>query len=85
VAWEVYIVRTQSGRLYTGIAKDPDKRFMEHLEDRKKGAKFFRFDPPEKIVFRKKKKSRSEAQRLEYQIKSLSRREKLELLHPANS
>ena len=78
--YEVYIVETMSGKLYTGIAKDADKRFDEHLNDKRKGAKFFRSDPPKKILFRENGQNRSEASKLEARIKKLSRAKKIELI-----
>jgi putative endonuclease len=78
--WDVYVIQTRSGRLYTGIALSKEKRFLEHKNDPKKGAKFFRSDPPLKIVYSEKKKNRSEATKREREIKSLSRKEKLILI-----
>ena len=50
-SWFVYMILTRKGRLYTGVSTDPERRFIEHLCDPKKGAKFFRSDSPEKIVY----------------------------------
>ena len=49
--WEVYMVRTVSGKLYTGITIDLARRWDEH-SGTARGAKFFRSDPPEAIVYR---------------------------------
>ena len=76
--WTVYIVETESGKLYTGIALDPEKRFEEHRSG-KKGAKFFRMDPPKKIVYREEYPNRSAASQREYALKQLSRSDKLDL------
>ena len=46
--WEVYMIETKSGKLYTGITNNLDHRFAAHLDGRK-GARFFRFSSPEKI------------------------------------
>jgi putative endonuclease len=51
VQWYVYIILTAKEKLYTGISRDPERRFFEHLLDVKKGAKFFRSDSPQKIVY----------------------------------
>ena len=77
--WEVYIIQSESGKLYTGITNDLNKRFKDHLET-KKGAKFFRLSKPEKIVFRETYPNRSEAQKAEIKIKKMSRAQKLELM-----
>ncbi len=78
--WFVYIIETEKKRLYTGIAKDPEKRFFEHLFDRKKGAKFFRSDVPERIVYVKKCSSLSNALKEEIAIKKCSKIQKLQLI-----
>jgi putative endonuclease len=77
--WQVYIIQTESGKLYTGIARDRLKRFEEHLSS-KKGAKFFRIEKPKKIVYWEQHKNRSEASKRERKIKSLSRQQKLQLI-----
>ncbi len=77
--WWVYMVRTRSGRLYTGITTDIERRFAEHRSDTRRGARFFRADPAEAVVYREAAVSRSAASRREAAIKQLPRREKLRL------
>lgn len=77
--WEVYIIETTSGKLYTGITNHLDQRFNDH-QSGKKGAKFFRISKPKSIVFREKHPNRSEASKRESAIKKMSRAEKLELI-----
>ncbi len=77
--WEVYIIQDSSGRLYTGITNDLERRFVEHKRG-KKGAKFFRLSSPEKILFREKHMSRSEASKREAAIKKMSRANKIALI-----
>ena len=48
--WFVYVILTKKDKFYTGISTDPERRFVEHLCDRKKGAKYFRSDSPVVIV-----------------------------------
>ncbi len=75
--WWVYMVETESGKLYTGITTDVERRFAEHCgSSAKSGAKFFRTDKPKKLVFREASKNRSEASKREAGIKKLSRRDK---------
>lgn len=78
VAWEVYIVRATNGALYTGIARDADRRFEDHANGR--GAKFFRVSEARDLIFREKHESRGEAQRREAAIKRMRRAEKLALI-----
>ena len=73
--WEVYIIRTQDGKLYTGISTDVERRFAEH-QSGKKGARFFHLSPPDKIVYREKVSGRSEALKRERKIKSMTKKEK---------
>jgi putative endonuclease len=77
--WEVYIIRTKSDKLYTGITTDLDRRFQDHLEG-KKGARFFRISDPKEVVFRESHSNRSKATKREIQIKKMSRKEKEVLL-----
>lgn len=74
--YHVYIIETEKGRYYTGIARAADVRFEEHLQHPKKRAKFFRSDSPKTIVYCECQPDRSTAQQREYAIKQLSRRQK---------
>jgi putative endonuclease len=81
--WWVYMVQSRQGKLYTGISTDVERRFAEHQqvpEGGKKGAKFFRSDPPKAVVYRECCADRSQASRREAAIKKLSRKQKLDLL-----
>jgi putative endonuclease len=77
--WEVYMIQARSGKLYTGITNDLDRRFAAH-QSGQKGARFFRFSCPEKILFRESHPDRSSASKRESAIKKLNRPEKLKLL-----
>ena len=77
--WDVYIVETENGKLYTGITTDLDRRFGEHRAS-PRGAKFFRFSSPIRIVFREVHADRAGATSRERQIKRMSRTEKLRLV-----
>lgn len=76
--WEVYIIETLSGKLYTGITTDLDRRFEDHQRGIK-GARFFRFSGPKKIVYRESHPNRSKATKREIAIKKMSRKAKLAL------
>lgn len=67
--WYVYVILTSKGKLYTGISTDPERRFVEHLCDRKKGAKFFRSDSPVVIVHLEEFETLSDALKREITIK----------------
>lgn len=76
----MYIIETASGKLYTGISTDPQRRFREHCEGRSRGAKFFRTDQALGIVYKEKAPSRSAASRREAEIKRMRRAAKLLLI-----
>ncbi|WP_339668854.1 GIY-YIG nuclease family protein [Dasania marina] len=79
--WAVYMVQTQSGKLYTGITTDVARRFKEHRGEAgaNKGAKFFRSDAALKVVYQEPCENRSVASKREAAIKKLSRQQKLVL------
>lgn len=77
--WFIYIVRCSDGSLYTGIAKDVEKRVEEH-NNGKLGAKYTKARRPVKLVYREGVESRSEAARRELEIKKLKRNQKEALL-----
>jgi len=77
--WFVYIIETESGKLYTGITKDLKKRFDAHAS-KGTGARFFRTSPPKRILYTETFDNRSEATKRELAIKKLSREKKLKLI-----
>lgn len=74
----VYIVRCADGTLYTGYARDPEKR--AHAHNRGRGAKYTARRLPVSLVYSEPCGTRSDALKREYQVKRLSRREKELLL-----
>ena len=78
--WNVYLIRRGDGSLYTGIATDVERRFLEHDSQGPKCAKYLRGRLPLEIVYQCEIGTRSEASKEELRIKSLSRKEKLELI-----
>lgn len=82
--WEVYIIQTKCGKLYTGISNDLEKRFQAHSKHQK-GARFFYFSDPEKILYRESFPNRSEATKREIFIKKLSRENKIKLINSINN
>ena len=77
--WYTYMVRCSDRTLYTGIAKDPEKRLNEHNTS-KNGARYTRSRRPVQLVFLEKFTSRSAAARREYQLKHMSRAAKLKIM-----
>ena len=77
--WYLYMILTQKGKLYTGIAVDVERRFLEHLSGIK-GAKFFRSDPPDRLVYVEDCLNRSDASIKESATKKLTRKNKEKLI-----
>ncbi|MDB6081152.1 MAG: hypothetical protein JWO53_424 [Chlamydiia bacterium] len=82
--WRVYIIQAKSGKLYTGITNNLAKRFAAHQKGGK-GARFFRFSEPEKILYQESHPNRSMATQRESAIKKMSREEKLQLIRSKES
>lgn len=80
--WLVYIILTTGERLYTGITNDLERRWQSHIDG--KGAKFFRSDRPDRIVYCENGHNRSSATQREIAIKQLNRTQKLALIANCN-
>ena len=74
----VYILRCGDGSLYTGIARDVDRRLAVHRSG--KGAKYTRSRLPLTVVYREEQPDKPAALRRELAIKRLTRAEKLRLI-----
>lgn len=76
----VYIVKCADDTLYTGIAKEVQRRVDEHnLSD--KGAKYTRMRRPVRLVFSEKHPDRSSASKREYAIKKkMNKAQKIQLI-----
>lgn len=75
--WYLYILLCKNNKLYIGISKDVETRFLLHKIN--KGAKFTQKNKPIRVVYTEKLNSLSEAKKREIQIKKWSR-EKKEML-----
>ncbi len=77
--WCVYIVRCNDNTLYTGITNNLDRRIKEHNSS-DLGAKYTRGRRPVKLLYSQNCEDKSDASKLEYKIKQLTRDEKLDLI-----
>jgi predicted GIY-YIG superfamily endonuclease len=68
------MVRCADGTLYTGYARDPEKRAAVHNAGR--GAKYTSARRPVSLVYSERCRSLGAALKREYALKMLSRREK---------
>lgn len=73
-SWTVYVVRCANGSLYTGITNNLAGRIADHNAGR--GAKYTAAFGPVALAWKRRKKDRSAASKLEAAIKKLSRTEK---------
>ena len=85
ILWYLYIVRTNKGHLYTGITQDLARRFLEHQEGGKKGAKYLRGKGPLKLVFQQEIGSRSSALKAELALKKLPKKQKESLTNKSGT
>ena len=72
--WCVYLLRCADGTLYTGIAKDVNRRCQQHNAGT--ASRYTRSRVPVKLVYQEAQASRGSALRREAAIKALPRRQK---------
>lgn len=76
----VYIVECSDGTFYTGWTNNLEKRIDMHSKGT--GAKYTRGRGPVKLVYHERFELKEDAMKREYQIKKLTRQEKLLLINP---
>src|SRR3954467_7207578 len=79
-SWFVYILRCADGSLYTGIAKDVQRRCQQHNAGT--ASRYTRSRLPVKLVYRENHASQSSALKREAAIKAMDRRGKLTMVEP---
>lgn len=79
--WYVYLLRCADDTLYAGVTTDLMRRVREHNgEFKNKGAKYTKVRRPVELVYSEECEDRSVAGKREYEIRTLSRTQKLELV-----
>ena len=73
-----YILSCADGTLYTGWTNDLDRRLAAHNAG--KGGKYTRVRLPVQLVYSETHETKEQAMSREWQIKRLSRKEKLALI-----
>lgn len=76
--WLVYILECFDDTLYVGITNNLEKRIKDHNSDNSR-TKYTRSRRPIKLLKSFECENKSEALKLEYKIKKMSRQEKLKL------
>lgn len=77
-----YMLRCGDGTLYTGWTNDLEKRLRAHSCG--KGGKYTRSRLPVSLVYQEQFETKRDAMRREFEIKQLSRAEKLSLIAQAS-
>ena len=75
--WFVYLLLCFDNRIYCGITNNLEKRIATHNAG--KGAKYTKGRTPVTLLMHFEVGTKSDALKLEFKIKQLSRKEKLEL------
>ncbi len=78
MSFYVYIIECKNGSLYTGFTRDIKRRYQAHVAG--KAARYTRSFPPKKLAAYWCFDSKSDAMSVEYQIKQMSKSEKLALI-----
>ncbi|OIO18782.1 MAG: endonuclease [Candidatus Magasanikbacteria bacterium CG1_02_41_34] len=76
--YTLYILRCADNSLYTGIAKDLEKRLEMHRTGT--GSKYVRAKSPFVVVYTEECNDRSSASKREIEIKKMSKQEKEKLI-----
>jgi predicted GIY-YIG superfamily endonuclease len=80
IAWFVYLLRCADGTLYTGIAKDVNRRCQQHNAGT--ASRYTRCRLPVELVYQEAHASQGSALRREAAIKALPRRQKESIILP---
>lgn len=78
----VYIIKCKDNSLYTGWTNNLERRFKAHTEG--KGAKYTRGRGPLELVYFEEFDNKVEAMKREYEIKKMSRKNKLDMIKNFN-
>ena len=76
--WFVHMLRCADGSLYTGIAKDVNRRCQQHKAGT--ASRYTRSRLPVRVVYQESHPDQSSAMKREAAIKALTRKEKLALI-----
>ena len=77
--YSLYILQCSDGTYYTGIAKDIEKRIIEH-NNSPQGAKYTRSRRPVELVYEERHRSKSSALKREMELKKMPREKKEKLI-----
>ena len=75
-----YMIRCSDNSIYTGMTNNLEKRINEHLLKSKNGAKYTKSHNAVKLEIAWKSKDKSLACKLEYQLKTLTKKQKEDII-----
>lgn len=76
----VYILRTSASTLYIGQTNNLEKRVKEHFKKGVKSAKYIKYFSSFELVYKEEYKSRTEALKREYLLKTWTKAKKEALI-----
>ena len=76
----IYMLRCEDNSIYTGITTDVERRINEHFAKNEKSAKYTYNHTAQKLEAIFEADNRSNASKLEYHIKKLSKKQKEQLI-----
>lgn len=80
MSYVVYLLRCADGTLYCGQTNNLEKRLDEHNAGKGRGAKYTRGRRPVHLAYREQHETLSAALKREAEIKTMTRRKKMELV-----
>ncbi|MBT4519982.1 MAG: GIY-YIG nuclease family protein [Halieaceae bacterium] len=80
MTWQVYILACADGTLYTGIAKDLERRLQQHNGECRGGPRYTSGRRPVRLLWCDAANDRGAALRREASIKKMTRADKLRLI-----
>lgn len=83
IDWAFYLLECRNGCYYAGITNNVPARLTTHQQGR--GAKYTKANPPERMVGIRFYPDRASASRAEWQIKQLSRAQKLAFINTGSA
>lgn len=78
--WYLYMLRCSDGSLYTGISLDPERRCMEHNQQRSRASRYVWARRPAQLVWQRPVANQPLALQLEHRLKRQTKARKEQLL-----
>lgn len=78
--WHIYLLRCVDGSLYAGISLDPERRCLEHNQQRSRASRYVWARRPARLVWQRSVVNQSHALKLEVRLKRLTKAKKEQLL-----